>query len=135
MIESNIKEVKVNSPDYKNVESDKAINDFLERIHFYEMQYEPIDEKIDKHHSFIKSKVTLVSIRNKRMPFNIYFFFLSLSKSLQRWREVFGQPCYWSHTITRCLFSNEHTSLATNYLFDKSKIRIFLKLFTKNRLN
>jgi 6-phosphofructo-2-kinase/fructose-2,6-biphosphatase 2 len=55
VIESNIKEVKVNSPDYKNVDSDKAIDDFLERIHFYEMQYEPIDEKIDKHHSFIKS--------------------------------------------------------------------------------
>lgn len=55
VIESNIKEVKVNSPDYKNVDSDKAIDDFVERIHFYEMQYEPIDEKLDKHYSFIKS--------------------------------------------------------------------------------
>jgi broad specificity phosphatase PhoE len=54
VIESNIKEVKVNSPDYKNVDSDNAIDDFVERIHFYEMQYEPVDEKIDKHHSFIK---------------------------------------------------------------------------------
>ena len=38
------------------MDSKAAVDDFLERIHFYEMQYEPIDEKIDKHHSFIKSK-------------------------------------------------------------------------------
>ena len=54
VIEANVREVKINSPDYKNVDSESAVNDFLERIHLYEMQYEPIDDNLDKHHSFIK---------------------------------------------------------------------------------
>ena len=54
MIESNVREVKVSSPDYKNIDSDDAVNDFLERIRLYSLQYESIDERIDKHYSFIK---------------------------------------------------------------------------------
>lgn len=54
MISSNIKEVKVSSPDYKNVDSETAVSDFVERIRLYEMQYEAIDDKLDKHYSFIK---------------------------------------------------------------------------------
>ena len=54
MIGSNVREVKINSPDYKNIDQDTALNDFLERIRLYEMQYETIDDKLDKHHSFIK---------------------------------------------------------------------------------
>ena len=54
MIEANVREVKIYSPDYKNVDSKTAIDDFLERIRLYEMKYEAIDEKLDKHLSFIK---------------------------------------------------------------------------------
>lgn len=54
VISSNIKEVKVSSPDYKNVDSETAVSDFVERIRLYEMQYEAIDDKLDKHYSFIK---------------------------------------------------------------------------------
>lgn len=54
VIETNVREVKVYSPDYKNVDSDTAIGDFLERIRLYELKYETIDEKLDKHLSFIK---------------------------------------------------------------------------------
>ena len=54
VIDSNIKEVKVRSPDYKCFDSEKAIEDFLDRIHFYEKQYESIDEELDKQKSFIK---------------------------------------------------------------------------------
>ena len=54
VIESNVKEVKISSPDYKNVDSKLAVDDFLERIRLYEMQYEPIDETLDKKYSFIK---------------------------------------------------------------------------------
>ena len=32
IVESNVREVKVHSPDYKGVEADEAITDFLERI-------------------------------------------------------------------------------------------------------
>ena len=56
VIETNVREVKVNSPDYKNVDSTIAVNDFLERIHLYEQCYDPIDEKLEKHYSFIKLK-------------------------------------------------------------------------------
>ena len=38
-------EVKLKSPDYKDVPQDEAVQDFLSRIEFYEQQYEPIDEK------------------------------------------------------------------------------------------
>lgn len=54
VIEANVREVKIYSPDYKNVDSDTAIGDFLERIRLYEIAYDPIDEKLDKHLSFIK---------------------------------------------------------------------------------
>ena len=54
MIEANVREVKIYSPDYKNVDSKMAIDDFLERIRLYELKYEAIDEKLDKHLSFIK---------------------------------------------------------------------------------
>ena len=54
VIESNIKEVKVSSPDYKGFDSEKAVEDFQERIQLYEKQYEPIDEELDKNKSFIK---------------------------------------------------------------------------------
>lgn len=54
VIGSNVREVKINSPDYKNIDSDTAVIDFLERIRLYEMQYETISDQLDKHHSFIK---------------------------------------------------------------------------------
>jgi predicted kinase len=54
VIESNIKEVKIRSPDYKGFDSEMALQDFQERIQFYEKQYESIDEDLDKNKSFIK---------------------------------------------------------------------------------
>jgi 6-phosphofructo-2-kinase/fructose-2,6-biphosphatase 2 len=54
VIETNIREVKVSSPDYKNVQSDEVVSDFLERIRFYQMNYETIDEHGEKQLSFIK---------------------------------------------------------------------------------
>ena len=54
IVESNVREVKVHSPDYKGVEADEAITDFLERIKHYEDIYEPISEEDEAHFSFIK---------------------------------------------------------------------------------
>ncbi|CAF4709029.1 unnamed protein product, partial [Rotaria sp. Silwood1] len=55
VIQANIREVKLKSPDYKNVPQDEAVEDFLSRIEMYAKQYEPIDDKIEeKHYSFIK---------------------------------------------------------------------------------
>lgn len=54
IVESNVREVKVHSPDYKGVEGDVAISDFLERIRHYEDIYEPISEEFEGHFTFIK---------------------------------------------------------------------------------
>ena len=47
IIEANILEVKITSPDYKHFEKEKVLNDFLERIKHYEKQYETIDEDLE----------------------------------------------------------------------------------------
>lgn len=54
IVEENVREVKVHSPDYKGVEADVAIVDFLERIKHYEDIYEPISEEHEGHLAFIK---------------------------------------------------------------------------------
>ncbi|CAF3802177.1 unnamed protein product, partial [Rotaria sp. Silwood1] len=55
VIQANIREVKLKSPDYKNIPQEEAVEDFLSRIEMYAKQYEPIDDKIEeKHYSFIK---------------------------------------------------------------------------------
>ena len=47
IIESNILEVKVTSPDYKDFDKEQVLNDFLERIKHYERRYETIDEDLE----------------------------------------------------------------------------------------
>ena len=47
-------EVKITSPDYKDMDKDAAVDDFIKRIHHYQMHYEPLDEVHDKELSFIR---------------------------------------------------------------------------------
>ncbi|KAK2173714.1 hypothetical protein NP493_854g01030 [Ridgeia piscesae] len=54
IIEANIKEVKVTSPDYTGVNKDDAVRDFKIRIQHYAEFYEPLDEEHDKDYSFIR---------------------------------------------------------------------------------
>lgn len=54
IIEANIREVKVSSPDYQNTDNEDAFDDFRRRIAHYESIYEPLDEKYDTNFSFIK---------------------------------------------------------------------------------
>ncbi len=51
VVETNVRENKLRSPDYKDVDPKEAVRDFRERIALYERTYEPIDSR-DK--SFIK---------------------------------------------------------------------------------
>ncbi|XP_077984994.1 6-phosphofructo-2-kinase/fructose-2,6-bisphosphatase-like isoform X2 [Glandiceps talaboti] len=53
VIEANIAEVKLSSPDYKDMNKDDAIKDFLKRIVHYEAAYEPLDEHSDSEKSYI----------------------------------------------------------------------------------
>ena len=55
IIESNIKEVKVTSPDYKDYENfEHVLNDFKQRIEHYVKQYETISETEEPDLSWLK---------------------------------------------------------------------------------
>lgn len=53
IILSNVREVKVSSPDYVGVDPEQAAEDFLQRIRHYEAAYETIDDG-ENHLSYIK---------------------------------------------------------------------------------
>ena len=48
VIEQNVTEVKVNGPDYKGIDPEKAMDDFKLRISHYKESYEPIDPTADE---------------------------------------------------------------------------------------
>lgn len=54
IVAQNIKEVKVSSPDYVNMNTDLVLNDFLKRIEHYQDRYQTLDEYQEKYLSFIK---------------------------------------------------------------------------------
>jgi len=54
IIEANILEVKVSSPDYKHFDREKVLHDFLERINHYEKLYETIDENLEPDLAYLK---------------------------------------------------------------------------------
>jgi len=54
IVDSNIKEVKVTSPDYVTYDKDKVYDDFMERIKHYESQYQSLDEELEPNFSFLK---------------------------------------------------------------------------------
>ncbi|GFS44256.1 hypothetical protein TNIN_307111 [Trichonephila inaurata madagascariensis] len=54
IIEANLKEVKVKSPDYKNRDVDEALSDFMTRIEHYKKVYESLDEKEESNYSFMQ---------------------------------------------------------------------------------
>ncbi|XP_049810766.1 6-phosphofructo-2-kinase/fructose-2,6-bisphosphatase isoform X3 [Schistocerca nitens] len=54
IIEQNIMEVKVSSPDYQNMNKEMALKDFLKRIEHYQERYQPLDEKYESNLSFMK---------------------------------------------------------------------------------
>ncbi|CAK6450021.1 unnamed protein product [Pipistrellus nathusii] len=54
IIAENIKQVKLGSPDYIDCDREKVLEDFLKRIECYELNYQPLDEELDSHLSYIK---------------------------------------------------------------------------------
>lgn len=54
IIEANLKEVKVKSPDYKNRNTDEAHSDFMYRIEHYKKVYQTLDENAEKKYSFMQ---------------------------------------------------------------------------------
>ncbi|XP_061470084.1 6-phosphofructo-2-kinase/fructose-2,6-bisphosphatase 1 isoform X2 [Rhineura floridana] len=54
IIEENITQVKLTSPDYKDCNRDEVVEDFLKRIECYQKTYEPLDDELDSSLSYIK---------------------------------------------------------------------------------
>ncbi|XP_039428458.1 6-phosphofructo-2-kinase/fructose-2,6-bisphosphatase-like [Corvus cornix cornix] len=54
IIEENIKQVKLSSPDYKGRAQEEAVADFQKRIECYKATYEPLDDELDSGLSYIK---------------------------------------------------------------------------------
>ncbi|XP_047391122.1 6-phosphofructo-2-kinase/fructose-2,6-bisphosphatase 1 isoform X5 [Sciurus carolinensis] len=54
IIAENIKQVKLSSPDYIDCDREKVLEDFLKRIECYEVNYQPLDDELDSHLSYIK---------------------------------------------------------------------------------
>lgn len=54
IIAANIKEVKVHSPDYRNMNKETALLDFIQRIEHYKLTYQSLDELQEKNYSFMK---------------------------------------------------------------------------------
>lgn len=54
IIESNIRQVKINSPDYVGMDKEAAVEDFLQRIEHYHDQYQTLDEIAEDGLSFMK---------------------------------------------------------------------------------
>ncbi|KAB0372187.1 hypothetical protein FD755_015979, partial [Muntiacus reevesi] len=49
-----MKQVKLGSPDYIDCDREKVLEDFLKRIECYEVNYQPLDDELDSHLSYIK---------------------------------------------------------------------------------
>ncbi|XP_075580898.1 6-phosphofructo-2-kinase/fructose-2,6-bisphosphatase isoform X1 [Pelecanus crispus] len=54
IIEENIKQVKLSSPDYRGRTQEEVVADFLKRIECYQATYEPLDEQLDSGLSYIQ---------------------------------------------------------------------------------
>ncbi|KAI1305859.1 6-phosphofructo-2-kinase/fructose-2,6-bisphosphatase 1 [Halotydeus destructor] len=54
IIDANVREVKIHSPDYTDMDKEKALNDFIKRIKHYESAYQTLDEEIENRYSFIQ---------------------------------------------------------------------------------
>ncbi|KAL7670526.1 hypothetical protein ACOME3_005461 [Neoechinorhynchus agilis] len=103
VIKSNIKAVKVHSPDYRNKNEGDAIRDFTERIRKYEKSYEPLDEVYDEDKSFLKmydvGESFFVNRITGHVPSRVVYFFMNIhvlprTIYLTRSSETIGEQEY-----------------------------------------
>lgn len=74
IIESNIR-LKLSGPDYKNMDPEVALKDFVGRLHNYEKAYETIDEEEEQIPGF--QYVKMIDVGKKVVSFNIQGFLSS----------------------------------------------------------
>lgn len=82
IIEANIRETKLTSPDYVGVDPDEAVADFRARIAHYASVYEPLADQGDDQLSYIKlidvGRVIVVHRLDGYLPAKLLFYLLNL---------------------------------------------------------
>ncbi|CAL4085171.1 unnamed protein product [Meganyctiphanes norvegica] len=82
IIEENIFDVKVNSPDYKEMNDEDAFNDFMLRIAHYESQYQTLDEIHEESLSFMKlynaGNKVVINKSDGHIQARIIYFFMNI---------------------------------------------------------
>jgi len=126
IIESNIKEVKIASPDYANFGEEEVVRDFRMRIEHYEAQYKPLDEALEPEYSFMKifncGKKVLVHKHEGHIQSRIVYYLMNIHvvpRTIYLCRH--GQSLYNSETrlggdseLTEC--GQEYSEKLASYI-------------------
>ncbi|KAG7343739.1 bifunctional 6-phosphofructo-2-kinase [Nitzschia inconspicua] len=78
ILKENIQKVKLSTPDYKDMDPDQAVQDFLKRRENYMAQYEPVTEKDGPFCRIINSKKFIVSNIRGYLPLKVVHFVMNL---------------------------------------------------------
>lgn len=103
LIEQNIIEVKVSSPDYTNMNKEEALCDFRQRIEHYQEKYQPLNEINENTLSFMKiyntgEKVTIHKHEGHIQSRIVYFLMnIHISKRTIYLTRVRGS---WAHLFS-----------------------------------
>lgn len=71
ILEDNIRKVKLNTPDYRNVDPEQAVDDFKLRRANYEKIYEPISDRDGSYIKIINSKQYIVNAIRGYLPLKV----------------------------------------------------------------
>jgi broad specificity phosphatase PhoE len=77
-LEANIREVKLSTPDYRNMDPEQAVLDFKERRAKYMEVYEPVGEDDGPHVKIINSKQFHVNSIRGYLPLKVVHFVMNL---------------------------------------------------------
>lgn len=125
IIEQNIMEVKVSSPDYTNMNTDAVLRDFLLRIEHYQEKYELLNEVkekelsymkiyntgekvvVHKHEGHIQSRIVYYLMNIHITPRTIYLTRVSwFNIDCESWIATRARQIHLSgHVLSVCIFS------------------------------
>lgn len=117
IIEQNIMEVKVSSPDYYNMNKDAVLIDFLKRIEHYQEKYEPLDEDIEKHVSFMKiyntGQKVVVHKHEGHVQARIVYYLMNI------------------HITPRTIYLTRVSSLKSHFILTLLNVKILMQAVSK----
>jgi broad specificity phosphatase PhoE/predicted kinase len=95
VVEANVRDTKLRSPDYAGMDPERAVADFRARIAHYERSYEPLDEH-DEHHEFVKlvdvGRKVVVNRMEGWLAARLVFFLMNIHPARRRiWLTRHGE--------------------------------------------